>query len=58
MKIKEKQAVEVVHDLLCDVCLESTRVEGGSLQYAVLQAHWGYGGEDRVAGANVPRIGR
>jgi len=43
MKIKEKQAVEVVHDLLCDVCLESTRVEGGSLQYAVLQAHWGYG---------------
>ncbi|MDR7285627.1 hypothetical protein J2X84_004476 [Pseudomonas corrugata] len=43
MKIKEKQAVEVVRDILCDVCLDSTRVEGGSLQYGVLQAHWGYG---------------
>ena len=43
MKIKEKKAVEVVRDILCDVCLDSTRVEGGSLQYGVLQAHWGYG---------------
>jgi hypothetical protein len=43
MKIKEKKAVEVVSDLRCDVCLDSTRVEGGSLQYGVLQAHWGYG---------------
>ncbi len=43
MKIKEKKEVEIVSDILCDVCLESTRVEGYSLQYAILQAHWGYG---------------
>ncbi|TFY85532.1 hypothetical protein DYL61_29435 [Pseudomonas nabeulensis] len=43
MNIKEKQAVEVVRDLLCDVCLDSTRFEGGSLRYGVLQAHWGSG---------------
>jgi hypothetical protein len=36
MKIKEKKAVEVVRDILCDVCLDSTRVEGGSLQYGAL----------------------
>lgn len=43
MKIKEKKEVEIVSDILCDVCLESTRVEDYGLQYAMLQARWGYG---------------
>ena len=43
MKIREKKEVETVSDILCDVCLDSTRVAGDGLQYAILQAHWGYG---------------
>ena len=43
MKIREMKEVETVSDILCDVCLHSTRVEGDGLQYAMLQAHWGYG---------------
>ena len=40
MKVKEKKEVETVSDILCDVCLVSTRVEGDGLHYAMLQAHW------------------
>ena len=43
MKVKEKREVEIVSDILCDVCLDSTRVAGNGLQYALLQAQWGYG---------------
>lgn len=43
MKVKKKREVEIVSDVLCDVCLESTRVAGNGLQYALLQAQWVYG---------------
>lgn len=42
MKVIEMKEVETVSDILCDVCLESTRVEEYGLQYAMLQAHWRY----------------
>ena len=41
MKVKEKREVEIVSDVLCDVCLDSARVAGNGLQYALLQAQWG-----------------
>lgn len=34
---------ETVADITCDVCCQSTRVEGYGLQFGTLQAHWGYG---------------
>lgn len=37
------QPAETVADISCDVCGQSTRVEGYGLQYGTLQAHWGYG---------------
>ena len=43
MKVKELQLVEAVNDVICDVCCCSTRVEGGGLQFGVLQGLWGYG---------------
>ena len=38
MEIKQLQQVEVVTDMVCDVCNQSTK-----LQFATLSAHWGYG---------------
>jgi len=35
--------VPTVNDVLCDVCCESTRVEGYGTQFGVLRANWGYG---------------
>lgn len=43
MKIKEMVAIETVTDVQCDVCLCSTRVASGGLEFATLQVHWGYG---------------
>jgi hypothetical protein len=43
MKIIGNIQIEAVTDVVCDICLRSTRVTGGGLQYATLQAHWGYG---------------
>ena len=34
--------VSMVNDVLCDVCSESTRVEGHGAQFGVLRASWGY----------------
>jgi len=34
---------ELVTDVLCDVCGDSTRVEGYGLQFGTLHAKWGYG---------------
>jgi len=34
---------ETVADITCDVCCQSTRVEGHGFQFGTLQAHWGYG---------------
>ena len=38
MEIKQLKQVEVVTDVVCDVCNQSTKLEFGNLS-----AHWGYG---------------
>ncbi|MCT7655007.1 hypothetical protein MBH78_10465 [Oceanimonas sp. NS1] len=44
MKVTSKQLVDVVTDVLCDVCGESTSQDGQhSPQFGMLQADWGYG---------------
>ena len=43
MKVTEKVEVEAVTDVVCDVCLTTTRVADENLEYATLKAHWGYG---------------
>ncbi|WP_237673408.1 hypothetical protein [Vreelandella profundi] len=43
MKVIEKVEVDTVTDVVCDVCLCSTRVENGGLEFATLSALWGYG---------------
>lgn len=43
MKITGKVEIESVMEVVCDVCQLSTRVTSGELQFATLQAHWGYG---------------
>ena len=37
------ETVAKVSDVLCDVCSESTHVEGYGTQLGVLRASWGYG---------------
>lgn len=37
------QPAETDVDITCDVCGQSTRVEGYGQQFGTLQAHWGYG---------------
>jgi hypothetical protein len=41
-EVKATVEREVVVDVLCDRCRKSTKTEGG-LQYAKLEALWGYG---------------
>jgi hypothetical protein len=43
MKIKGLVQTESVSDVLCDVCGDSTRVEGYGLQFGALRASWGFG---------------
>lgn len=43
MKITEKVESETVTDVVCDVCLCSTQVKYGGLEFATIQAQWGYG---------------
>jgi hypothetical protein len=43
MEINSQALVNVVEDVLCDVCCSSTRILGYGLQYGRLEAHWGYG---------------
>ncbi|ASK21946.1 hypothetical protein [Vreelandella venusta] len=43
MKITEKVEIDTVTDVMCDVCLCSTRGANDGLEFATLQAHWGYG---------------
>jgi len=42
MKIIEKMKVDSVTDVVCDVCFCSTQVIDGGLEFATLQANWGY----------------
>ncbi|MDR5898851.1 hypothetical protein QC823_07600 [Halomonas vilamensis] len=46
MKVTEKVEVEAVTDVVCDVCLTSTHVAGGGLEFATVKAHWGYGSQN------------
>jgi hypothetical protein len=43
IKITGKVEIEAVMGVVCDVCQLTTRVQNGGLQFATLQAHWGYG---------------
>lgn len=43
MKINGKVEVDTVTDVVCDVCLCSTRIANDGLEFATLQARWGYG---------------
>ena len=43
MKITATKQTESVSDVLCDVCGDSTCVEGYGLQFGILRASWGYG---------------
>lgn len=43
MKITGRVEIEAVTDVQCDVCRCSTRLDTGGLQFATLQAHWGFG---------------
>lgn len=43
MKITGKVEIEAVTDVVCDVCRLTVRSKSGGLQFATLQAHWGYG---------------
>ncbi|AVI61505.1 hypothetical protein [Halomonas sp. GFAJ-1] len=45
MKVTEKVEVKAVTDVVCDVCLTTTRVTDENLEYATLKAHWGYGSQ-------------
>ena len=43
MEIKEQASVDVLMDVLCDVCKCSTLIPGSGLQYGRLEAQWGHG---------------
>lgn len=43
MKVKEKVEVDTVTDVVCDVCLCSTKANSGELEFATINACWGYG---------------
>lgn len=43
MEIKTLASVDVVEDVICDVCKSSTRIPDYGLQYGKLEAQWGYG---------------
>lgn len=45
MKVLGRVEVEAVIDVQCDMCRCSTRLETGGLQFATLQAHWGFGAQ-------------
>lgn len=43
MKVTVVEPVESVSDVLCDICGDSTRIEGYGLQFGTLRASWGFG---------------
>src|SRR3546814_10608037 len=45
MEIKSQALVDVVEDVICDVCQSGTRVPGYGLQHGKLEAQWGYGSQ-------------
>lgn len=45
MEIRTSALVDVVEDIICDVCSTGTRISGYGLQYGTLEARWGYGAQ-------------
>jgi hypothetical protein len=45
MEIKSQALVDVVEDVICDVCRSGTRTPGYGPQYGKLEAQWGYGSQ-------------
>ena len=45
MEIKSQALVDVVEDVICDVCRSGARIPGYGLQYGKLEAQWGYGSQ-------------
>ena len=43
MEIKSQALVDVVEDVICDVCRSGTSIPGYGPQYGKLEAQWGYG---------------
>ncbi|WP_238930190.1 hypothetical protein [Pseudomonas aeruginosa] len=45
MEVRSQALVDVVEDVICDVCRSGTRIPGYGLQYGKLEAQWGYGSQ-------------
>jgi hypothetical protein len=45
MEIKSQALVDVVEDVICDVCRSGTSIPGYGPQYGKLEAQWGYGSQ-------------
>lgn len=45
MEIKSQALVDVVQDVICDVCRTDTRIPGYGPQYGKLEAQWRYGSQ-------------
>lgn len=45
VEIRTSALVDVVEDIICDVCSTGTRISGYGLQYGTLEARWGYGAQ-------------
>ena len=43
MKVTAMEQTESISDVPCDVCGDSTRVEGYGLQFGTLRASWEFG---------------
>lgn len=43
MKITAMEQAKSISEVLCDICGDSTRVEGQGLQFGTLRASWGCG---------------
>ncbi len=45
IEIKSQALVDVVQDVICDVCRTGTRIPGYGPQYGKLEAQWRYGSQ-------------
>lgn len=48
MKVTEKVEVDAVTDVVCEVCLTSTRAAGEGSESPTLQEQWDYGTQKRI----------
>jgi hypothetical protein len=45
MEIRVSTLVDVIEDVICDMCCSGTCIPGYGLQYGKLEAQWGYGAQ-------------